>query len=104
MAEQIQLDAATLHKAATDVRTTRGEVNGDLGRLWNTVDDLAIAWQGEASAGFQQLMNRWNDDVKKLLTAMDDIADLLDKSGTQHEVNDQEQSQMMNRYNSALNP
>lgn len=103
MAEQIQLDAATLHKAATDVRTTRGEVDGDLARLWNTVDDLAIAWQGEASAGFQQLMTRWNDDVKKLLTAMSDIADLLDKSGTQHEVNDQEQSQMMNRYNSALN-
>lgn len=104
MAEQIEVDAATLHQAAGDVRSTRGEVDGDLAKLWNTVDDLAMAWKGDASSGFQQLMNRWNEDVKKLLTAMDDIADLLDKSGTQHEVNEQEQSQMMSRFNSALNP
>lgn len=104
MAEQIELDAATLHKAASDVRSTRGEVNGDLGRLWNAVDDLAIAWVGEASTKFQDLMRRWNEDVDKLLTAMDDIADMLDKSGTQHEVNDQEQAQMINKYTSSLNP
>jgi WXG100 family type VII secretion target len=103
MGEQIELDAATLHKAAGDVRSTRSEVDGDLGRLWNTVDDLAIAWKGDASAGFQQLMHRWDDDVKKLLKAMDDIGDMLDKSGTQHEVNDQQQSQMLNKYNSSLN-
>jgi WXG100 family type VII secretion target len=104
MAEQIEVDAATLHQAAGDVRSTRSEVDGDLGRLWNTVDDLAMAWKGEASAGFQQLMNRWNEDVDKLLKAMDDIADLLDKSGTQHEVNEQEQTSMMSRFNSTLNP
>lgn len=104
MAERIELDAATLHQAANDVRSTRSDVDGDLGRLWNAVDDLAMAWLGEASAGFQQLMNRWQQDVDKLLTAMDNIADLLDQSGTQHEVNDADQSTMMSRFNSALNP
>ena len=29
-------------------------------------------------------MQRWNEDTAKLLTAMDNIADLLDKSGTTH--------------------
>jgi WXG100 family type VII secretion target len=103
MAEQIELDAATLHKAASDVRSTRSEVDGDLARLWNTVDDLAMAWAGEASTKFQDLMTRWRESTDKLLTAMDNIGDMLDKSATQHEVNDQEQAQMMNKYTSSLN-
>jgi WXG100 family type VII secretion target len=104
MPEQIELDAATLHKAASDVRSTREEVNGDLGRLRDAVDDLAIAWLGDAGTKFQELMQRWNDDVTKLLTAMDDIGNMLDRSANQHEANDQEQAQMVNKYTSSLNP
>ena len=104
MTSPFEVDHATLHNAAKDVRSTRGEVDGELKKLWNVVDDLAVAWQGQASSGFQQLMQRWNEDTNKLLAAMDDIADLLDKSGTTHQVNDEEQQQMLDKFHSALNP
>jgi ESAT-6 family protein len=100
---QIQVNAATLHQAAKDVRTTRTEVDGELKTLLGVVDDLAVAWEGQASAGFQRLMLRWNDDVTKLLHAMDEIADLLDKSATQHTVNDEQQQQALDRIQQALN-
>ena len=103
MSGPIEVDHATLHTAANDVRTTRSEVDGELKKLWAVVDDLAIAWQGQASVGFQSLMDRWNSDVKKLTSAMDDIADLLDKSGTQHQVNDEQQQAMLDKFHSALN-
>jgi WXG100 family type VII secretion target len=93
-----------LHTAANDVRATRTEIDGQLTALWGAVDDLAIAWKGQASMGFQNLMTRWNEDTTKLLTAMGDIADLLDKSGTQHQVTDEEQQQMIDRFHSVLNP
>ncbi|KIR64861.1 WXG100 family type VII secretion target [Micromonospora harpali] len=99
-----EVDASTLHTAANDVRSTRGDVDGELKKLWNVVDDLAMAWKGQASSGFQQLMLRWNEDTAKLLTAMDNIADLLDKSGTTHQVNDEEQQQMLDKFHAALNP
>lgn len=99
-----EVDHATLHTAASDTRATRTEVEGDLRKLWGVVDDLAIAWQGQASTGFQNLMQRWNDDVSKLLTAMDNIADLLDKTATTHQVNDEQQQQMLDKFHSALNP
>ncbi|MBB5829207.1 WXG100 family type VII secretion target [Micromonospora carbonacea] len=86
------------------MRSTRGDVDGELKKLWNVVDDLAMAWKGQASSGFQQLMLRWNEDTAKLLTAMDNIADLLDKSGTTHQVNDEEQQQMLDKFHAALNP
>ena len=102
--QPIIADVETLHKAATDIRSTRGDVEGDLRTLWGTVDDLAIAWKGAASGGFQQLMQRWDGDVKKLLQAMGDIADLLDKSATTHQVNDENSNSMMQKFGGALNP
>ncbi|MGC4768583.1 WXG100 family type VII secretion target [Micromonospora sp. DT44] len=99
-----EVSAASLHTAASDVRSTRSEVDGELKKLWDVVDDLAMAWKGQASTGFQSLMTRWNEDTVSLLTAMDNIADLLDKSGTTHQVNDEEQQQMLDKFHSALNP
>ncbi|MGA8112397.1 MAG: WXG100 family type VII secretion target [Actinocatenispora sp.] len=100
----MRVDHATLHTAAKDVRSTRDEIQGDLSKLESLVQqDLASAWQGTAAASFQQLMNRWHDDSKTLMQAMADIADLLDKSGTNHEVTDQNQQQMIDKIHSALN-
>jgi WXG100 family type VII secretion target len=100
----MQVDHATLHTAANDVRSTRDDIQGDLTKLETLVQqDLASAWQGAAAGSFQQLMQRWSDDSKTLLRAMDDIADLLDKSGRQHQHNDEEQQQMLDKIHSALN-
>jgi WXG100 family type VII secretion target len=104
MSQPFEIDHATLHTAAGDVRSTRSEVDGELKKLWGVVDDLAIAWKGQASTGFQQLMQRWNEDTSKLLTAMDNIADLLDQSGTAHQVNDEQQEQMIGKFHSIINP
>jgi WXG100 family type VII secretion target len=99
-----EVDHSTLHTAANDVRTVRSEVDADLKRLWAVVDDLAVAWQGQASTGFQSLINRWDGDAKKLLLALDDIATLLDRSGTTHQVNDEQQQEMLDRIHATLNP
>ena len=104
MTSPFEVDHATLHTAASDVRTTRTEVDGELKKLLNVVDDLAVAWQGQASGGFQRLMTRWNEDTLKLQTALDNIADLLDQSGTAHQATDEEQQQMLDKFQSALNP
>ncbi len=99
-----EAEVATLHQAASDTRSTRTEIDGDLRKLWGVVDNLAMAWKGAASTGFQDLMQRWNEDNTKLLKALDDIADLLDHTGTATQVNDEEQQQMLSRFHSALNP
>jgi WXG100 family type VII secretion target len=104
MGQPFEVDHATLHTAANDVRTTRSEVDGELKKLWGVVDDLAVAWKGQASSGFHNLMQRWNEDVDKLLKAMGDIADLLDKTGTAHQATDEEQQQMLDKFHQALNP
>lgn len=99
-----EVDQQTLHAAANDVRATRSDVDGDLKRLRAVIDQLAVAWRGQAAMGFQTLMQRWNEDTGKLLVALDGIADLLDRSGTEHQLTDEAQQQAMSRIHSALNP
>jgi WXG100 family type VII secretion target len=103
MAGPFSVDHGTVRTAASDVRSTRSEVDGELNKLRGVVDDLAAAWKGQAGGTFQQLMTRWDEDNKKLLTAMDDIANLLDKSANTHQTNDDQQHQMLTKFNSALN-
>jgi 6 kDa early secretory antigenic target len=98
-----RVDAATMHAAAKDVRATHDTVNGKLSDLRGAMDDLVAAWKGDASAGFVQVMNRWDKDSGRLLKAMSDIADLLDKSATTHQANEEQQTAMMNKYGNALN-
>jgi len=98
----MELDYATLHKAAQDVRQTKSDVDGELRKLGGTVQDLQPAWKGAAAAGFQNLMQRWQDDTNKLLTALNEIGDLLDKAATRHQTTDEEQSSMFSKYDSAL--
>jgi ESAT-6 family protein len=100
----IAMDPATLRKAANDIRTTKDDVDGQLKALWGVVDDLAAAWLGEASKGFNELMKRWNDDTVRLTSAMTSIADLMDDGSLKGEVNDQEQAAMFNKFNGAINP
>jgi WXG100 family type VII secretion target len=98
------VDYATLHKAATDVRSTQSEVEGDLRRLASLAEELGGSWRGQAATGFHGLMTRFNDDAQKLQKALADIADLLDKEANAHQQNDEEQSQMINKFSSVLNP
>lgn len=100
---QFQVDHATLRVAANEVRSAHSNTQDNLKKLWDVVDDLAMAWKGSASGGFQQLMQRFNTDVSGLLRAMSDIADLLDKSADTHQTSDEEQAQAINKYGAALN-
>ena len=103
MAQQQQVDHASLRVAANEVMNAHKDTETNLSQLRGVVDDLALAWKGQASGGFQQLMTRWDTDAKSLLTALSDIATLLGSSADTHQSNDEEQAQTINKYTSALN-
>jgi WXG100 family type VII secretion target len=98
------MDFATLHQAASDVRSVKSEVDGELRKLDGQVSEMGGAWKGAAATAFQQLHQQWSQDTNKLLQALQGIADLLDKSGNLHQSNDEQQQQSMNSILSTLNP
>jgi len=98
-----EVDHATLRAAAKDVHATRDDVASNLTQLRGVTNELVASWKGNASGGFNQVMQRWDTDAGKLLAALGNIADLLDKSATTHQVDEEQQTQAMNKYGAALN-
>ena len=108
MSDGLQVDQATLHQVARDIRTAKDDISAHLGTVRGAAEILGSAWTGQAASAFANLMLRWDGDAKQLAAAMDDIANLLDKSANSHEMNDADSMNMLNRIDgsvgSILNP
>jgi WXG100 family type VII secretion target len=99
----LEVDQATLHQAARDIRSANADVNTHLGTVRGAAEILGSAWTGQAATAFTNLMIRWDADAKQLAAAMNDIADLLDKSAHSHSMTDDESMNMLNRMDSSVN-
>jgi WXG100 family type VII secretion target len=103
MADGTSIDDATLHAAAQDCRRAMESVTGEKGKVRNAKESVAAQWRGAASMTFQNVMDSWDQQANKLLEALSGIADLLDKTGTTHRQNEEEQDSMFNQFNAAIN-
>ncbi len=100
---QLSVEAATLHQAAKDVRAARGDVSVDVGRVAGEVGQaLEGGWQGAAGTACQTLLRRWTEDAQRVVNALDNIADMLDKSGTAHAAADDQSNSAVNNITAGL--
>ena len=103
MAGNTRIDDATLHAAANDCRSASENVTGEANKVRGAKEAVAAQWRGAASNTFQSVIDAWLNDCNKLLEALGGISDLLDKTGTTARANEEEQDQMFNKFNSAIN-
>src|SRR5262245_46940923 len=103
MAGGTEIDAATLHAAANDCRSAQESVNGEAGTVRKAKETVAAGWKGRASMTFQNVFDQLLGDANKRLEALNGISDLLDKTGTAHTTNEDEQDQMFGKFNAAIN-
>jgi WXG100 family type VII secretion target len=106
VADTFKSEVERVYHGASKVREVRADVSGDLDKLRNLVTDLTQqAWKGAAADGFGVVMQSWDGSVRKLMVAMDEIAKLLDKSGHNFSMTDQENKTAMEKvkdYSGAL--
>jgi WXG100 family type VII secretion target len=89
-------EAGSVSHGAGKVLQTHDDVERDLGKLRNVIDDLvANAWGGSASQAFHQVMGEWDTSAKRLLVAMGNIGDLLDRTGKEFTMTDDMQKNMV---------
>jgi WXG100 family type VII secretion target len=103
MADGTRIDDATLHAAANDCRSAAEAVTGEAGKVRNAKESVAARWRGGASNTFQGVIDAWLADTNKLLEALNAISELLDKTGSTHRANEEQQDQMFSKFNSAIN-
>jgi WXG100 family type VII secretion target len=69
-----------MQKAASQIRQTSDDINGELRALLGQLEPIAGQWKGQASSAFQQLFARWQEDAQKLTAALGAIADSMGSS------------------------
>ena len=104
MAERTSIELATLHSAANDCRSAVENVTSEATKVRNTRDAVAATWQGAASRTFGAVIDAWLAESNKLMEAMNNIADLLDRTANIQRTNEEEQDSMFAQFNSMINP
>jgi len=98
----LEVDHATLHQAANEIRAANDDVNKHLATVRGAAEVLGSAWTGQAATAFTNLITRWDADAKQLAGAMQDIARLLDTSANRHQQMDEESMGVLNRMDSSV--
>ncbi|GGP58314.1 WXG100 family type VII secretion target [Saccharothrix coeruleofusca] len=86
-----------LQQAAKDITNTNANVQGILGQLRSTVDGLAGVWVGTAADSFNKLIERFNEDARKLNEALLAIAGQMDETAVTYIQQEEEQAQEMSK-------
>ena len=98
------MDFTTLYQAAKDVRSVKEEIKGEVRSFDGTVAQMLGGWKGAAATAFQGLATQWEQDIQKVLTALEGIADALEKSAGMHQQTDEDQKAAVNSIISGINP
>ncbi|MCP2165808.1 WXG100 family type VII secretion target [Goodfellowiella coeruleoviolacea] len=89
-------------QAAKDIDNVNQETNGILTSLSGQLSSLEGAWVGSAATAFHQLMERFNDDARKLSEALQSISEQMQGSAQTYIQQEEEQSQAMSSITSRL--
>ncbi|MDQ3154277.1 MAG: WXG100 family type VII secretion target [Actinomycetota bacterium] len=97
-----QVTPEEMQAGANNVFTTNETVQGQLSSLRNQLAPLAGAWQGQASTAFQTLMQRWDENARRLNEALRAIGEQLQASGTSYAQQEEQQTQSISSISGAL--
>ena len=90
MAQVIAAEEGALKRGAQAVGTAKAGIDQQMASVRNEIEQVAGYWTGDAQAAFLQLMNRWDEEARKLNAVLITLEDAL--SGTDRDQNATEQS------------
>ena len=92
-----------MQQAASRVDNVNNEVRSLLNSLRMQVEAVQGHWLGQAASTFQALMIRYQEDARKLATALADISEQIRASGQAYATQDQTANDAFRSAGSGLN-
>lgn len=101
MSSKYTVTPADLAKASQSVQQTVQDINQQMSALESAVAPLGSSWQGQAYQAFQQLMDRFQNDGKKLTQALQAIGEAIDANNKNYtQVEESNKSSITNLLSS----
>lgn len=92
MAGEVSKQDQALTRGAQMVVSARGDLDQQLSALRGKLSGIGSQWRGSGSAAFQQVMTRWDEDARKIISALDEFETNLRTSEQTYNTNDEAQS------------
>lgn len=102
MSGEVSKQDQALVRGAQMVVDAKSDLDGQLSSLRGKLGSIGSQWVGSGSAAFQQVMSRWDEDSRRLLTALDEFEANLRSSESTYNVADETQSQSFMNFQSRL--
>ncbi len=96
-------DTEVLKSAANEIASKKGEIQGLLARLQNTVDQVLATWKGETATKFSGIGEKFREDGTKINDALQLIGETLDKSAGVMRTQEEASGQLVGGFRSRLN-
>lgn len=91
MAGQISAAEGALRKGAQTVAEAKANLDSRIKTVESDMLAIGSGWQGPAAVSFQALMARWNEEARKVTSALDQFEANLVSSQQDYEAADNEQ-------------
>jgi len=87
---QMNTDTALMVQTEKDVDGVADRLTGNLNKLMDELAPLYDQWKGAGAGSFQQVRQRFDEDMAKLNVALRAIAEAVGSAGKDYDVSDDE--------------
>ncbi|MGH8867349.1 MAG: WXG100 family type VII secretion target [Actinomycetes bacterium] len=102
MSGEMSKQDQALTRGAQLVSEARSELDQQMSALRGKLAGVGAQWVGAGSAAFQQVMTRWDEDTRRIVTALNDFETNLRSSEATYTSSDDQQAQAFSRFQGAL--
>jgi WXG100 family type VII secretion target len=88
VADQTQAEAAVMEATAKKFETVNSDLTSMLSTLMSELSMLTSAWQGQGARAFDQVKERYAEDLRKLNQALSETAISIRDSGAGYTTTD----------------
>lgn len=102
MAGEISKQDQALVRGAKMVSSARSDLTSELAGLRGQLSGIGTSWKGGGSVAFQGVMTRWDENSKKIISALEQFEANLVSSENTYDTNDQDQASTFGRLSGRL--
>ncbi|HLV72929.1 MAG TPA: WXG100 family type VII secretion target [Vulgatibacteraceae bacterium] len=103
MGNQSAVDRAAMQQAADDIDASANVIKGLQTQLESHKQQVRASWEGNASMAFETVFNRFNEDFRKVLRALEGMHESLVQTKITYESKEEMAEQAVNKVQALLN-
>ena len=97
MADMTNVDAGKLRQTASKIGSLAGELNGNVTKIGETLNNLTKSWKSEAATKFMQNWRTDEDALREMVEQYKEVQDIMNELAQDFDASDRETESMVGK-------